>query len=210
MGGSGSGGWNHSGRATVEQTAKLGIAALQKARAFRPGAYTVWRWSVGERQCASIGVHGEHDAIRLSYNVSTEDQPHRVDERVALQRRPCPFGGERRLFCCPRCARAALNLHLRGGRFVCRVCARLTYASRRERERDRHLRAANKLRRRLGSEEGCLNAIGERPKGMWRRTYARILDKIERREGFAHEELAGWVMKLGARSQRPAAKGFWR
>lgn len=129
MGGSGSGGWNHSGRATVEQTAKLGIAALQKARAFRPGAYTVWRWSVGERQCASIGVHGEHDAIRLSYSVSTEDQPHRVDERIALQRRPCPFGGERRLFCCPRCARAALNLHLRGGRFVCRVCARLTSVS---------------------------------------------------------------------------------
>ena len=84
----------------------------------------------------------------------------------------------------------------------------MTYASRRERERDRNLRAANKLRRAIGGEEGALNSIPARPKGMWRRTYASVVARIERREGMAMEELAGWMMKL--RSGRGRTKGFWQ
>jgi hypothetical protein len=125
---------------------------------------------------------------------------------VALERRPCRFGGARALLRCPRCCRSVLNLHLQAGRFTCRQCARLTYASRRERERDRHLRAANKLRRRLGGEEGALNAVPLRPTRMWRRTYARIVAEIERRECMVTEELAGWMMRLSRRSR---TRGFW-
>ena len=192
----------------MEACAKLSIPALRKAGAFRPGAHTVWSWSRGEEPFASIRVIGLGDAVRLSYGVSTEGGPQqRIDEQISLRRRPCRFGGARSLFLCPRCGRAVLNLHLRGGRFTCRRCARLTYASRRERERDRNLRAANKLRRRLGGEEGALNGLPERPQRMWRRTYARIAAEIERREGAAIEELAGWMMKL--RSGRGRTKGFW-
>jgi hypothetical protein len=100
-----------------------------------------------------------------------------------------------------------LNLHLRNGRFVCRTCARLTYASRRERERDRCFRAANRLRARLGGQAGMANAIPERPKGMWRRTYRGLVDEIARREELACEELAAWMLKIGGSR---STEGFWR
>ena len=209
MGGLGSGGWNHSGRTTVEGSAKLAISALRKAGGLRPGAYTVWRWSRGGEEFASIGVHGGANAIRLSYSASGETSPdRRVDERVSVERRACPFGGERAVFRCPRCGRTVLNLHLRRTRFACRNCARLTYSSRRERGRDRQLRAANKLRDRLGGEPGALNPVAKRPKGMWRRTYARIVAEIQRRECIAIEEIAGLFSQLGAGSRRPASR-FW-
>lgn len=194
----------------METTARLAIAALQKRGALKPGAYCVWRWSRGDETFASIGVHGEKGGVRLTYSASVNSgPPRRVDEHVTLNLRPCRLGGERAFFCCPRCARDVLNLHLASGRFFCRVCSRLTYSSRRERSRDRNLRAADKLRRRLGGEAGALNPIAARPKGMWRRTYDHLIASIERREGQAFEELAGWMMKLdGARKSRSVE--FWK
>ena len=147
------------------------------------------------------------DGVRLTYSIGGEAEPQRVDDHVSLQRRPCRFGGARAFFCCPRCGSFVLSLYLGGGRFTCRACGRLTYASRRERARDRHLRAANKLRSRLGGEAGAVGDLPPRPKGMWRRTYDRLSAEIERRENVALEELAGWVMKLGA-ARSPAAR-FW-
>jgi len=125
-----------------------------------------------------------------------------------FEQRACRFGGQRPFFHCPHCAQSVLNLHLSGGRFSCRECARLTYASRRERARDRNLRAANKLRARLGGEAGALNDIAARPKGMWRTSYDRIVGEIERREANAFEELAGWLMNRGGRLGRRATT-FW-
>jgi hypothetical protein len=100
-----------------------------------------------------------------------------------------------------------MMLHLRGGQFMCRTCGRLTYTSRRERQRDRHLRAANRLRERLGGESGAVNSIAPRPKRMRRRTYDRIVADIERREGLSLEELAAWLTKCSARR---GTEGFWR
>lgn len=207
MGGLGSGGWNHSGRATVEDTATLTIAALRKRGGLRSGAHTIWRWSRGGHAFASIGVHGGCENIRLSYSVcENSGESQRIEEHVALAYRPCRFGGQRPFFRCPRCGRDVAALHLRGARFVCRTCGRLTYASRRERERDRNLRAANRLRGRLGGDAGALNPIAERPRRMWRRTYDRLVAEIERREGRAFEELAGWM----TRTARRRTEGFWR
>lgn len=207
MGGLGSGGWNHSGRATVEGAARLNIDALKRAGGLRVGSATVWRWSRGDEAFASICVRASDDLVRLCYSVTEADaQTRSVDQPVRTLSRNCRYGGARRLFCCPFCNRAALNLHLARGRFACRRCSRLTYASRRERQRDRCCRAANKLRHRLGGEPGLANAIAARPKGMWRRTYAHIVDEIERREAVASEELAGWIMKMGGSARRA---GFW-
>jgi hypothetical protein len=69
------------------------------------------------------------------------------------------------------------------------------------------LRAANKLRARLGGEAGALNSVAARPKQMRRRTYERIVAEIERREGRAFEELAGWLTKC---STPRRTQGFWR
>ena len=55
-------------------------------------------------------------------------------------------------------------------------------------------------------EDGAINAVPPRPTRMWRRTYARIVAEIERRECMAMEELASWMMKLSRRSR---TRGFW-
>jgi hypothetical protein len=209
VGGRGSGGWNDTGRATVEETTKLAMPVLRGCGVLEPGAYVILRWHRGVECCPSVDVHGEHNGVRLTYSADTDGSAARVvEEFISLERRPCRFGGTRAFFLCPRCTRRALHLHLSNGRFVCRVCAQLTYASRRERERDRHLRAANKLRRRLGGEAGAVNAVPARPLGMWRRTYERIASEISRREGVAKEELAGWLLERRDAGRRRTGR-FW-
>jgi hypothetical protein len=203
MGGMGSGGHNHSGAGTVEETPQLTIVALRKRGGLRPGASTTWRWSIGEQTIASIGVVGGEASVTLHYGVRGEaDAPVSISERETLVQWPCRFGGARSLFVCPRCAAAALALFLRGARFMCRHCARLSYCSRREGARDRHLRAADKLRRRLGGPRGALNGTPARPRGMWRRTYQRIIGELERREDIALAQLADWMLTRGWSSRR--------
>lgn len=207
MGGLGSGGWNSSGRPIVEASATLAISALQRRGILSPGASTLWRWSRGSECIASISVRGGIDHVVLSYCVGAQGARAQVAERVEIERRACRFGGTMPLFSCPRCRRSVLKLHLRAGRFACRQCLRLTYASRRERERDRHLRAANKLRARLGGEAAALNCAPERPKGMWRRRYEQIVQEMARRENMAMEELARWLVNAAQPSS--GGKRFW-
>lgn len=204
MGGSGSGGWNWSRRGVVEHGVRLGLPELRKHGALKPGAFTIWRWERGGERAASIAVHGDSDGVRLNYRAVRE----RIEEHISFRRTPCHFGGWRLSFICPRCLGSALYLHLSIARFICRGCARLSYASQRERARDRHLRAANKLRLRLGGALGAASPLTSRPKGMWARTYAAIREEIERREALALEELAGWMMRFRAERVR-TAPGFW-
>lgn len=204
MGGSGSGGWNRSRRGVVERGVRLGLPALRKHGALKPGASTIWRWERGGESAASIAVDAASDCVRLNYSAARE----RIEERIGFRRTPCHFGGWRLSFICPRCLGPALYLHLSVARFMCRGCARLSYASQRERARDRHLRAANKLRLRLGGDLGAASLLAPRPKGMWAHTYAAIREEIERREALALEELAGWMMRFRAKRVR-TAPGFW-
>jgi hypothetical protein len=208
MGGLGSGGWNATGRATVESRTRLSATALKRHGGLRPGAHLLWQWSRQGERFASISVRCDGDGVVLSYAVNGEN----VGERVPLERRPCRFGGARVLFACPRCSRPVLHLHLWNGRFVCRHCARLTYAARRERERDRRLRAANRLRCRLGGEPGAAHPLPVRPRGMWRRTYERLVARICAHEDAAMEELAGWMTRLSRKTPARAhasCRSFW-
>ena len=190
MGGMGSGGWNHAGRATVEETATLPMSRLASAGGLQPGARTCWRWTRAGRPFASIGVHAGHNVVHLYYIVIAEDgEEILVQVPVTLHWRPCRFGGRRAFFQCPQCTRLVLHLHLARARFQCRACSRLTYASRRERWRDRCLRSANKLRRRLGGEAGMWAVVAARPRHMHWRSYARIVDEIERRKCLATTDL---------------------
>ena len=47
MGGMGSGGWNASGRPTVESSATLSMSTLKRRGALRPRSYSIWTWSRG-------------------------------------------------------------------------------------------------------------------------------------------------------------------
>ena len=102
---------------------------------------------------------------------------------------PCGFGGSRPWFLCPgvvngkRCGRRVAKLHAGGAYFLCRHCYQLGYASQCEREFDRLLRRANKLRTALGGEPGTGAMIARKPKGMhWTTYYARVAEVLQLEE----------------------------
>ena len=63
-----------------------------------------------------------------------------------------------------------------GGRFLCRLCLRLRYASQYETAGGRARVRAQKLRMRLGGSANLLMPFPFRPKHMQRRTYLRLID----------------------------------
>jgi hypothetical protein len=209
MGGYGSGGWNRSGRGTVEEHRSLTIGRLRQAGALEPGWYGGLQWTVDGERVADIRLVGGHDVIRLSYRARAREGPwQEVDESVRILWRPCRFGGERPFFSCPGCARPVLKVTGAGVRFRCRRCCRLGYASSREREHDRSLRQANRLRQRLGGEPGMAYPIAARPKGMHQGTYKRLVSKIIDREAVADDYAALLLQRLERQSAR-STRSFW-
>jgi hypothetical protein len=89
---------------------------------------------------------------------------------------PCHFGHKRYWFLCPSCGRRCAILYP----WVCRVCASGRYESESLSPEDRLMRRAFRLRERLGQRGGGLfGDVPERPRGMHRRTYERLVAQGE-------------------------------
>jgi hypothetical protein len=93
--------------------------------------------------------------------------------------------GERIRIECPLCGRRICILYCVDGRVACRRCNSLWYAAQRASAKGRKFRAMKNVRRKLG-DNGQLWAVEvpPKPRGMWRRTYARhcaALARIERK-----------------------------
>jgi hypothetical protein len=104
---------------------------------------------------------------------------------VPLVRARCGIMGERMRIECPLCARRVCALYFLDGRVACRHCNGLWYAAQRTSAKGRKFRAMKNVRRKLG-DYGQLWAVEvpPKPRGMWRRTYARhcaALARIKRR-----------------------------
>lgn len=91
----------------------------------------------------------------------------RVSRKPGAIHTPCPYGGDRPWFHCPRCGRRVVVLFLRSGNFMCGRCGRVVYASQSTDEIGRTWIKQRKLERRLDDD-------WHRPKGMHRTTYDRI------------------------------------
>jgi hypothetical protein len=93
---------------------------------------------------------------------------------IEIRPTPCRFGGHRLWFRCV-CGRHVSALYSpNGGRWACRHCHQLTYATRQAIPRDRQLLRAQRIRRRLGGSANMLEAFPPKPKGMHSRTYERL------------------------------------
>lgn len=112
----------HSG--TVDEATRLDVFELQKAGALRTGTTGTMTWG---RSTARF--RATVDRITLEYRMQVSHVS--VDVPIPIERQPCTFGGSRPLFYCPECQRRCRYLYWRHAGFSCRVCADLTYASRR-------------------------------------------------------------------------------
>lgn len=103
----------------------------------------------------------------------------------------CNYGGHRTYLLCSGegCQQRCAALYLVAGRFRCRTCHGLLYASQTKDKWDRLLWQANKLRESLGGVPGTSQTIAPRPRGIWNQTYLRKREAIREYEKLAWTHL---------------------
>jgi hypothetical protein len=218
MGGFGSGRPSGSGRDTVEACRAIDVNRLQKTGCLSAGWSGGWQWTRDGEKVAWINLRAEADRLHLAYRVRIAGGEWQdVEEAVRIVRVPCRLGGARSYFICPgvvnglACGRRIAKLHGPGRYFLCRHCYRLAHTSQSEREWDRALRRANKIRQRLGGDPGMAAPFPKKPKGMWRRTYERLREQAFEEEMLADEAFAISAERLLARIGNPKRKRTpWR
>ena len=147
-----------------------------------------WQWRTQDGKiAASIGVHTLPDKVILSYRYRKPGEEWR-DERypILLDWTECNLGGKRPWFLCPGCGRRVAILYV-DSLFQCRQCLRLAYQSQREGHLDRLLRRKDKIRKKLGWQDGTEY---RKPKGMHRETYLRLIEEYENADATFWRELA--------------------
>jgi hypothetical protein len=184
MGGYGSGRTSYKQKA--ENCRSLDVNRLSREGCLEHGRQGNWVWSRDGQELARIGYKADGGRFILDYKIRQyggDWEP--VTQHIAITHADCHYGNERAYFRCPgvvngrHCGQRVAKLFLGGNYFLCRHCYNVKYSSQSEERYDRMLRRANKLRIGLGGEAGTANWIAPKPKGMWRRTYARKRSEIE-------------------------------
>jgi len=187
MGGFGSGRRNQIGRPTTsDYPATLDVSWLNREGLLVPGMTATLRWSMRGETVGTLWVHTEEDRVTFR-PVSLEGDASGPEQAVHLDWSHCHLGGQRPWFRCPVCSRRVALLY-GAGQWACRHCLNLAYASQREKPHVRALRKVDRLREKLEWGPGILPLDRSRPKGMHRRTYARLAAE---QDGLVREYLAG-------------------
>jgi hypothetical protein len=154
----------------AEHSFPLDIRRMQRVGGLQESAIGSWCWTntyTGE-SAGSIGYAAQAGGVELRYSV--DGDPRR--QPVRIERTGCHFGGSRPWFICPVRGERVAVLYMRAGRFACRHCQRIAYASQSDDLMARAWRRQHKAEARLGPD-------WERPKGMHTATYERVLSIIE-------------------------------
>jgi hypothetical protein len=185
-----------TGKPTLDSLHALDIRYLRREGLLMPHGLRSLHWSdvyTGERT-ATIdyrvsGLTWDHaDEVHLVYRVTPQGgEPRHHDYAVEVSWTRCHLGGERPWFHCPECGRRVAKLYLAGDLFLCRPCHGLTYESCNEHPVwGKATRAGDRafaIRQLLGDEtrDFAFSArVPPRPKGMHRKTYARLREEHER------------------------------
>lgn len=191
MGGMGSGRCSGGGKSTIDDYRLIDVRDWQREGLIASHKAFTYEWSRGGVVGASIHVRAESDRAILTYRHQRGVHEWKDESlSVWLDWTSCNFGGKRPWFLCPAqgCGRRVAILYC-GGIFACRHCYQLAYPSQREAHYDRAARRVNKIRERLGWQQGVLNPKGwQKPKGMHWRTFERL---NKEHDAFAATSLAG-------------------
>jgi len=186
MGGFGSGRkLGDSCKADLRSHLSLDVRRMSKAGHLVPGRSIDWGWRLPDGSTASIRVTMSGKGVVLGYKVPglSLDACEVKRYSVPLTWTKCHLGGVRPWFHCPAtgCARRVAILYLSNGLFLCRQCQNLCYRSQKENLADRLALQVNKIRRRLGWQEGVLDTpVRDKPKGMHWKTFRSIVDKHDK------------------------------
>ena len=178
MGGFGSGRWSTGlTKETTDDHFDIDIRWMNKQGLLESGKQGSLTYKRVGRKTGSVSFRVEPDRIILSYKHLTRYRKwEEVTQAIQFIQTPCHFGGYRKWLRCPNCFRRVAIIYGAGKYFLCRHCYDLTYTTGKGKAYYRLLEKADHIRERLGKDSG---AILQRPKGMHRKTYYRLLDELE-------------------------------
>lgn len=153
MGGIGSGARRSTHIGNVEQMLALDIRALRRLGVVRPGECTcdTVYWSMGGLSAPSARLRIDLSDIERGGGATiTGDMPgSAINQHVAIEMVPSPFGGHRCYFICPFTGRRCEVLYYAGSQFGSREAQRLSYVVQSMNDQSRARRKVAKLRSRL-------------------------------------------------------------
>lgn len=180
MGGYGSG--RQGGRPTADASYRIDLAWMLRTGRAKEGCIVsgTLGWTCRGQPSGTIAykalMHepGE-ERLELFYMRGTGERREEVRQTIRLCHTLPHYGGKRWWMACPYRGIRVGKLYLPSGgdRFASRQAWRLGYHSQRITSRDKPFEALFRLQNRLGCPQGWEQPI-RRPKGMWRRTYARL------------------------------------
>jgi ribosomal protein S27AE len=176
MGGYNSGryGW----RGVVEQRKRLDIREFRRRGWLRSGSSGTLHWSRDGEPDGSIDIWMDHNALHLEYTVGADDEREQVEQRIAIERVACRYGGYRPYWRCPRCGRRieVVIMATHGRWWGCQRCMRLRYVSQGLAPADRMQRRADAIYARAGTESDDGTSIRKHKWMRWR-TFNRLMDR---------------------------------
>ncbi|MEP7247634.1 MAG: hypothetical protein ABI885_28660 [Gammaproteobacteria bacterium] len=153
----------------AEHCRSIDVRRWQREGILREGRAGTWQWSdpdTGQRR-AAIGYRANGGSVTLDYSIDGSART----QTLWLTETPCNYGGTRQWFICPIGGERVAVLFLRAGRFACRRCQRISYASQSGDLCDRTWRKQAKAEAKLGPNWA-------RPKGMHATTRERVMSII--------------------------------
>lgn len=174
MGGYGSG-RNLDAKSVTSSYLCIDAAHLKKQGALDPGCEFILRF---EAQNAEVAGEAEDTIVWFNYSIRKGDDYEDQYYRVSLSFTQTQFNGERVWFYCPymQCGRRVRKLYI-AQRLGCRHCLELSFQSKNESHSERMARKADKIRLKLGWQEGIFHPEGCRPKGMHQRTFESLVKR---------------------------------
>jgi len=174
-------------KSTTESQHRVDIRWLKKNGYLEPIRSGMLSWTCNGQESGSIRYRIENDRMLLNYRErSRGGEWQDVEQVVLFDQTPCNYGGTRKWFICPNCARRVAVLYGAGKYFLCRHCYDLTYSSQQEDWSGRMLRKARNIKERLGIQNG-IDPIIFKPKGMHQKTFDRLRFQAERYDSI------GWI-----------------
>jgi len=180
MGGYGSG--QRYGGPTADESRRIDIAWMIRKRFAIPGAILsgTLSWSRGDEPAGNISYTADmfdpqHAALVLKYTITESSEKRDYTQRIRLSYTVPQYGGKRWWMHCPVNGQRVGKLYmpLNAEAFASRTAWRLGYQSQRVAKRDAVFERLFRLQKKLGCPQGWEMPI-RRPKGMHRRTYARL------------------------------------
>lgn len=198
MGGYGSG--RQDGRPTADASFRIDLAWMFRSGDAKEGKHRAGtlRWTCRGQESGSINYEAimhepGSERLELSYTRGSGENREQVRQTVRLCYTVPHYGGKRWWMICPFKGIRVGKLYLPpgGDRFASRQAWRLGYHIQRVAKNERVFERLFALQKKLGAHQG-LGAYPVRPKGMWRRTYKRHLERY-----WQLEEAAEAVFPIG-------------